>query len=112
MTESIDPLRPISDERRQAARRRRDPAPDLSRPGEETHLLPVVAGAPSEPPKPVAPPGPAVFAAQLMGQEGQRRGLRGGPPVLEEARNAYLGAEWSGGADRRPPRGAASKTEV
>jgi hypothetical protein len=45
------------------------------------------------------------YAAQMMGQDGQRRGLRGGAPVLEAARSAYLGAEYSGEHDRRPPSG-------
>lgn len=36
------------------------------------------------------------FAAHLLGQDGQRRGLRGGAPVLAAARSAYLEAEYSG----------------
>ena len=57
-------------------------------------------------------PGAAAFVAQQMGQKGQRRGLKGGPPVLNAARAAYLGAEYSGEAERRPPVGRASKTDV
>ena len=49
--------------------------------------------------------GHAAFTAQAMGQGGARRGLRGGPPVLANARAAYLGAEWSGSDDRRPAPG-------
>jgi hypothetical protein len=45
------------------------------------------------------------FAAHLLGQDGQKRGLRGGAPVLDRARAAYLGAEYSGENDRRPPSG-------
>ncbi len=45
------------------------------------------------------------YAAQVLGQDGQRRGLRGGAPVLDAARSAYLGAEYSGENDRRPPTG-------
>ncbi len=52
------------------------------------------------------------FTAQLMGQTGQKRGLRGGPETLDKARGAYLGAEWSGVADRRPPAGRITKTEI
>ena len=52
------------------------------------------------------------FTAQLIGQTGQKRGLRGGPETLDKARNAYLGAEWSGGADRRPSAGRTTKTEI
>ena len=47
-----------------------------------------------------------------MGQRGQKRGLRGGPPVLDAARAAYLGTEYSGEAERRPPTGKAAKTDI
>jgi hypothetical protein len=48
----------------------------------------------------------------MMGQTGQRRGLKGGPPVLGAARSAYLGAEHSGAAERRPVPGKARDTDV
>ena len=54
----------------------------------------------------------AAFAAQMMGQEGQKRGLRGGTPVLDEARSTYLKAEYVGEKDRRPPTGSVKKTEL
>lgn len=54
----------------------------------------------------------AAFAAQVMGQDGARRGLRGGQPVLQAARAAYLETEWSGPDDRRPAPGLLKKTEV
>ena len=54
----------------------------------------------------------AGFAAQLLGSGGQRRGLKGGPPVLAEARSAYLRTEWSGTADRRPPAGGVRAMRV
>ncbi len=57
----------------------------------------------------MVPPMDAAYAAQLYGQPGQKRGLRGGPPVLMAARTAYLEAEFSGQYDRRPPRGAITK---
>jgi hypothetical protein len=59
-----------------------------------------------------AEPGAAAFVAQQMGQRGQKRGLRGGPPVLGAARAAYLGTEYSGEAERRPPVGQAAKTDI
>jgi len=46
------------------------------------------------------------FEAQVLGQAGQRRGLKGGQPVLDAARAAYLEAEWRGVDDRRLPVGA------
>jgi hypothetical protein len=56
--------------------------------------------------------GAAAFVAQQMGQKGQKRGLRGGPPVLDAARSAYLGTEYSGEAERRPAVGQAKKTDI
>ena len=52
------------------------------------------------------------YSAQMMGQDGARRGLRGGEPVLKAARAAYLEAEWSGPDDRRLPKGLLKKTEI
>jgi hypothetical protein len=54
----------------------------------------------------------AAFAAQVMGQTGQRRGLKGGPPVLNAARATYLEAEYSGERDRRPAAGILKKTDL
>ncbi|MDR3511862.1 MAG: hypothetical protein P4L73_09520 [Caulobacteraceae bacterium] len=70
-----------------------------------------------EPPPPQAPPRSrraalAAFAAQLLGQGGQKRGLRGGRETLEKARTAYLETEWSGPADRRLTTGKITKTEI
>lgn len=75
--------------------------------------LPVVV----EPPPAQAPPRSrraalAAFAAQLMGQGGQKRGLRGGRETLEKARSAYLETEWSGPADRRLRTGKITRTEI
>ena len=64
---------------------------------------------PSARPPRVADP---AFSAQLLGQEGQKRGLRGGAPVLNAARSAYLEAEYSGRLDRRPPKGVAKIEDV
>ena len=52
------------------------------------------------------------FDAHLIGQDGRRRGLKAGAPAIDAARNAYLDAEWSGTADRRPRPGIIAKTEV
>ncbi len=64
--------------------------------------------------KSAAAPSPdeATFTAQMMGQTGVRRGLKGGPPVLKQARSAYLETEYSGPNDRRPPAGLLRKTEI
>lgn len=50
--------------------------------------------------------------AQILGQDGVKRGLKGGQPVLDQARSAYLGTEYSGPADRRPKSGLITKTEL
>ncbi len=56
-------------------------------------------------------PDPA-YCAQLLGRDGQRRGLRGGAPVLQAARSAYLDVEWSGPADRRSGMGQLAARRV
>ena len=113
MTDEVRPVGPVqrredrrADDRRAAERR----AASASR-----ALVPV--DFPAEPPArpaaaPPADPGAAVFAAQMIGQTGQRRGLKGGPPVLDAARSAYLGTEHSGAAERRPQPGKAKDTDV
>ena len=105
-----------SPSRRRAARR--GSAPDR-RAGGDSQNLPVVIVQQSEPiaeppaARPVAKPSAAAaFAAQMLGQDGQKRGLRGGAETLEKARASYLGAEWSGPADRRPKAGGIAKTEI
>ena len=70
-----------------------------------------------EPPPPPAPSGvaaqpEAAFAAHMLGQDGQRRGLRGGKETLDSARTLYNKIEYSGSADRRSPKGRTAKTEV
>ena len=81
----------------------------------ESAQLPVLI----EPPLATARPqradrrqGEVEFSAQMIGQDGQRRGLRGGSPVLETARTTYNGVEWSGTWDRRARKGRQAKTEA
>ena len=75
-------------------------------------------GAPARPAGDAAAPDAAAradvaaFAAQVMGQGGQKRGLRGGAETLDHARHTYLETEWSGGADRRITRGKIAKREI
>jgi hypothetical protein len=113
MTDPIDAPGPVAGERRRTARRHLDPAPPPNVDGERANF-PVLTEAPKErhEPEPDHGGGPAVFAAQVMGQDGQRRGLRGGPPVLNRARATYLETEYSGPKDRRPTAGKTTKTEV
>lgn len=54
----------------------------------------------------------ATYEAQIIGQPGRKRGLRGGEEVLKQARSSYLETEYSGPADRRPPKGRLRQTEI
>ncbi|HYD44086.1 MAG TPA: hypothetical protein VEA79_02340 [Phenylobacterium sp.] len=119
MSDPIEPLRAVRGPQRRSGRERRARLGDDGLPA---NLPAVVEGEP-EPaaaaPAPAPNPGPqpasdaaAAFAAQLLGQPGQKRGLRAGPPVLDAARAAYKKTEYSGPADRRPPAGGAAKTEI
>ena len=114
MSDEIDPVQPLLPERRWRFRRRED-----TRAAEavETAVMPAVVEsaeepAPREPDLRERVSGFAAFATQLLGQPGQKRGLRGGPETLEKARVAYLEAEYSGPGDRRIPSGRITETEV
>lgn len=109
MTHPIDPVMTPA-ERRRAARRRNDPPPPPQVDGERANLP--AATAEAAPPQPTRRDGAAVFTAQVIGQEGHKRGLRGGVPVLDQARSTYLGNQYSGRSDRRPPSGILGKTEA
>jgi hypothetical protein len=74
--------------------------------------VPIIGQSQEPPPTPPPADGAAVFAAQLLGQDGQKRGLRGGPATLDAAKSSYARTEWSGAADRRARRGGAAKTEA
>ena len=111
MTSPIDPIR------RAAQLRRVRKASEAARRSEaheaEAPNLPVPVDAPRtvhepEPPAPAA----AVFAAQLLGQDGQKRGLKAGPEAIDTAQTSYNRAEWSGAKDRRAPKGAKAKTKI
>ncbi len=53
--------------------------------------------------------GDTVIHAQVIGE---RRGLRAGPTIHDEARVTYNSVEWSGAKDRRAPKGRNAKTDV
>lgn len=115
MTDEVRPVDPVRRDDRRAADRR---AAERRAASASRALVPIeIPDEPAEPParpapKPSADAGAAVFAAQVMGQSGQRRGLKGGPPVLGAARSAYLGTEHSGAGERRPQPGKARDTDV
>lgn len=67
----------------------------------------IAAETPGEPAQRPARARPdQTFQAQVLGQGGAKRGLRGGQPVLDAARSAYLATEWRGPDDRRIATGA------
>lgn len=108
MTDRIRPVSPVERrraERREGERRAETPEPDRQA------LIPV-----GERVDHAAPANPAAseagFAAQLMGQGGHKRGLKGGSVVLDAARSAYLETEYSGPNDRRPRRGRTTRTDI
>lgn len=106
MTSPIDPLRRSNPARRV---RRSD---DAAQTGSADRSLPAVYERPL-PPAPVPrAPHEATFAAQVLGQDSHRRGLRGGKETLDSARTLYNKIEYSGAADRRSPKGQAAKREV
>lgn len=108
MTSPIDPIRRAN----QVRRVRRAQSAEAGSPEAEDRSVPAVYEPPATP-APVQTPGPAaVFAAQVLGQDGQRRGLRGGRETLDTARTVYNQTEYSGAADRRARKGGAAKTKV
>ena len=110
MTGPVDPVRAF--ERRQIRRRTED-ATRASSPDGGANLPAIIEGAHAEEiADPPAAEGYSIFTAQVYGQIGQKRGLRGGQPVFDQARAAYLETEYSGPDDRRPPKGLIKKTEI
>jgi len=61
---------------------------------------------------PLDPASAAAFDAHLMGQGGEKRGLRAGGPALDHAQMHYNRVEWSGRKDRRARKGRIADTEI
>lgn len=83
--------------------------------GAEVVNLPVPvgpAGAYQRAPRRDFRQGDCEVAAQLLGQAGERRGLRAGPNLLDTARVAYNRVEWSGSYDRRARSGRRTRTDI
>lgn len=107
MTSSIDPIRRAARLRRAA----RAKAARNAAAGQEAGLPALQDPARTATPAPEAPPSAAVFDAQLLGQDGQKRGLRAGPLAIGSASASYSRVEWSGSKDRRARKGR-FKTEI
>jgi hypothetical protein len=121
MTDPLDPLGRIPNTRRHRRRASDPPPDDLVQDGAGRNLPAVVVGQTREDPRQNPREerrraGPKVdqttLNAHLIGQDHRRRGLRAGQPALDEARASYLGAEYSGAADRRPRPGLIKKTDI
>lgn len=110
MTSPIDPIRRAAQARR-ANRSRVDDSEKLHD-TDDRSVPAIVSGETVRPAPDHTADGASVFSAQLMGQDGQKRGLRGGVETLGAARNAYGRTEWSGKADRRARKGSSTKTEI
>lgn len=115
MSDEVRPVGPVERRDRRAAERREAErrAGSASRDLVPVDFAAEPADGPARPaPTPTADAGATAFAAHLMGQTGQRRGLKGGPPVLDAARSAYLGTRYSGAAERRPKPGQTEDTDI
>ena len=106
-------MSPIDPIRRAARLRRTGKAVERAREAAGSGGLPVPVGAPhTVPPTAEIPPSAAEFDAQLLGQDGQKRGLRGGAAVIDSASATYNRVEWSGAKDRRTGKGKTAKTDI
>jgi hypothetical protein len=109
MTSSIDPAR-----RSPRIRRTRKSAAEIldgveGGPKAAANTLPIPVSAA----RTLPPNTPVASAAQIEAQMlGERRGLRAGASVIDEAKVTYNRTEWSGAKDRRAPKGRAAKTEI
>ncbi len=107
MTDASDTGRRKTPDRRLAERRDTAAAPPPDR-----RSLVVSGPAAHSAEKSEASGATAAFAAQLLGQPGIKRGLKGGPEVIDGACSAYLETEYLGSGERRIPKGVIAKREI
>jgi hypothetical protein len=109
MTSPIEPTR-----RSAGARRPKKTAADLVDDIDgKNEAAPATLPVPVSPARTIPPRTPVASAAQIEAQmSGERRGLRAGASVIDEAKTTYNRTEWSGSKDRRAPKGRAAKTDV
>ena len=106
MTFPIDPPRRPSGVRRT---RKPDPRPEEATAPESANLPIPVSPARSVPRGDPRMGGDAAIHAQVLGE---KRGLRAGPTIHDQAKTTYNRTHWSGSNDRRRPKGRAVKTEA
>jgi hypothetical protein len=109
MTSRIDPIR-RSDLLRKASRP--DPAAEAAPEAEVVHLPVPVERVARAAPRDRRGAGEAAFAAQLMAQDGAKRGLRAGAELIPAAKSLYNRIEWSGAKDRRAAKGSTARTRI
>lgn len=110
MTSRIDPIR-----RARLLRRAAETGPEEVQAAASSAVIRLpapVERASRSPPRDRRGEGQAAFAAQLIGQEGQKRGLRAGPELADAAKRLYNRTEWSGSKDRRSRKGGKTRAEV
>jgi hypothetical protein len=110
MTSPIDPIR-----RPPGVRRPKKSADTDAADGTQGNSDVDAAGlpVPVSPARTIPPRTPPASAAQIEAQLiGERRGLRAGASVIDQAKVTYNRTEWSGSKDRRAPKGRAAKTEI
>ena len=110
MTSPIEPIG--STPRMKRSQRPRKDGREKSVDSAEDRSLPVVIAQADSPEPEHLADGASTFSAHLMGQSGQKRGLRGGPLLIDAAQGAYKAVEYSGPAERRARLGQVTKTEV
>ncbi|MGZ6049771.1 MAG: hypothetical protein ACXWKN_15355 [Phenylobacterium sp.] len=104
---SIDPLRRSAVVRR--TRKSEAETADDAQVSEGSNMLVPVSPAQTVPPRPGRIGGDSALHAQVIGE---RRGLRAGAGVHDEAKASYVKTEYSGAWDRRRPKGRAAKKEI
>lgn len=110
MTSPLDPLRRAAQLRR--ARKAQSEAAEEAQEAVRAGLPVPVEPAQTTAPAPPLPAGATAFDAHLLGQDGQKRGLRAGPQAIDTAAATYNRTEWSGSKDRRARKGRITKTEI
>jgi hypothetical protein len=79
----------------------------------QADVAPSTLPVPVSPARTIPPKTPVASAAAIEAQLiGERRGLRAGASVVDQAKAVYNRTEWSGAKDRRAPKGRAAKTDI
>lgn len=97
---------------RKALRAHADRAEEARASGAANVPVPIAPVEPARSFRDERPRGFSEFAAQVIGQHGERRGLRAGATLMDRARDAYNRTEWSGSYDRRARAGRTTREDI